>query len=160
MPMRSDMLCARHFSLNEVNLSKYKTYRERVPLHSDAPQEKLTVPNLLDLQVESFKRFLSEGISEELQKISPIVGYGGKYQLEFLEGITLEDPELGYEEMRKRELTYASPLKVPVRLISVETGEVQEQEVFMSDIPLMTNSGTFITNGVQHAMSKISEAIF
>ena len=93
-----------------------------------------------------------KGISEELQKISPIVGYGGKYQLEFLEGITLEDPELPYEEMRKRELTYASPLKVPVRLISVETGEVQEQEVFMSDIPLMTNSGTFLVNGTERVI--------
>jgi DNA-directed RNA polymerase subunit beta len=133
-------------------LSKYKTYRQRVPLHSDAPEEKLTVPNLLDLQVESFKRFLSEGIAEELKKVSPIVGYGGKFQLEFLDGITLGDPELNYEEMRKRELTYASPLKVPVRLISVETGEVQEQEVFLSDIPLMTNSGTFLVNGTERVI--------
>ena len=133
-------------------LSKYKIYRERVPLHSDAPQEKLTVPNLLDLQVESFKRFLNEGIAEELKKISPIVGYGGKYQLEFLDGLTLGDPEFGYEEMRKRELTYASPLKAPVRLISVETGEVQEQEVFLSDIPLMTNSGTFLVNGTERVI--------
>ena len=83
-------------------MSKYKTYRERVPLHDDAPEEKLTVPNLLDLQIESFQRFLKEGINSELQKISPIVGYGGKYQLEFLEGLVLGDPELSYEEMRKR----------------------------------------------------------
>ncbi len=133
-------------------MSKYKTYRERVPLHSDAPEENLAVPNLLDLQVESFKRFLSDGIVEELKKVSPIVGYGGKYQLEFLEGISLGDPELDYEEMRKRELTYASPLKAPVRLISVETGEVQEQEVFLSDIPLMTNSGTFLVNGTERVI--------
>ena len=60
-----------------------------MPLHKNAPQEKLTVPNLLDLQVESFKNFLVEGISEELKNISPIVGYGGKYQLEFLKVLTL-----------------------------------------------------------------------
>ena len=69
-----------------------------------------------------------------------------------MDGITLGDPELNYEEMRKRELTYASPLKAPVRLISVETGEVQEQEVFLSDIPLMTNSGTFLVNGTERVI--------
>jgi DNA-directed RNA polymerase subunit beta len=133
-------------------LSKHKKYRERVLLHDDAPQEKLAVPNLLDLQVASFQRFLKEGIQEELQKISPVVGYGGKYQLEFLEGITLGEPELSYEDMRKRELTYASSLRVPVRLITVETGEIQEQTVFLSDIPLMTNSGTFLVNGTERVI--------
>jgi DNA-directed RNA polymerase subunit beta len=134
------------------NLSKYKTYRERVPLHHDAPNEDLPVPNLLDLQVESFQRFLKQGIEEELKKISPIVGYGGKFQLEFLDGVSLGEPELDYEELRKRELTYASPLKASVRLISIETGEVQEQEVFLSDIPLMTNSGTFLVNGTERVI--------
>ncbi len=133
-------------------MSKHKKYRERVLLHDDAPQEKLAVPNLLDLQVASFQRFLKEGIQEELQKISPVVGYGGKYQLEFLEGITLGEPELSYEDMRKRELTYASSLRVPVRLITVETGEIQEQTVFLSDIPLMTNSGTFLVNGTERVI--------
>lgn len=133
-------------------MSKYKAYRQRVPLHSDAPKETLEVPNLLDLQVESFNRFLHEGIQEELRKISPIIGYGGKFELEFLDGITLGEPEHSYEDMRKRELTYSAPLKVPVRLVSSETGEVQEQDVFLSDIPIMTNSGTFLVNGTERVI--------
>jgi DNA-directed RNA polymerase subunit beta len=134
------------------DLSKYKQYRDRVLLHDNAPEENLSVPNLLDLQVDSFKRFVGEGIAEELKKVSPVIGYGGKYQLEFLDNLRLEDPELDYEEARKNELSYTSSLKVPVRLISTETGEVQEQEVFMSDIPLMTNSGTFLVNGTERVI--------
>ena len=133
-------------------MSKVKTFRNRVPLHKDLPEEKLDIPNLLDLQVVSFKRFLSQGIKEELLSISPIVGYGGKYELHFLEGYTLTDPELDYEEYRKNELTYAASLKVPVRLVSIETGEVQDQDVFLSDIPLMTDSGTFLVNGTERVI--------
>ena len=91
-------------------MSKFKTYRERLPLHKDAPEEDLAVPNLLDLQVQSFQLFLKEGIGQELKKISPVVGYGGKFQLEFLDGVTLGDPDLNFEEARKRELTYSSQI--------------------------------------------------
>jgi len=126
--------------------------RKRVPLDPKTPKEKLDVPCLLDLQVCSYKRFLEEGLQEEFRNISPVVGYGGKFELEFMEGYFLSDPSVSYEECMKREVTYSASLRVPVRLINKETGEVKEQEVFMSDIPLMTEQGTFLINGAERVV--------
>lgn len=126
--------------------------RDRVVLNPDTPEEKIDVPNLLDLQVKSYERFVKEGLKEELLNISPIIGYGGKFELEFHEGYYLSEPELSFEECKRREVTYSASLKVPVRLISHESGEVQEQEVFMSDIPLMTEMGTFLVNGAERVV--------
>ena len=83
-------------------MSKTKTYRKRVLLHKETPKEDLEVPNLLDLQVVSFNKFTDSGIKEELKNVSPIVGFGKKYQLEFLEGYYLSEPELSFEEARAK----------------------------------------------------------
>ncbi|NQY73290.1 MAG: DNA-directed RNA polymerase subunit beta [Candidatus Margulisbacteria bacterium] len=123
--------------------------RQRKPLHSEIPRDVLEIPNLLELQTGSFKKFINEGLKEEFDHISPIVGYGGKYEMEFLPGYRLEKAELSLEECRRREVTYSASLSVPVRLINKETGEIKEQEVFMSDIPVMTDMGTFLINGAE-----------
>ncbi|MDA0776900.1 MAG: DNA-directed RNA polymerase subunit beta [Proteobacteria bacterium] len=126
--------------------------RNRVFLNPEAPKETLDVPNLLEIQTRSYEIFIKDGLKEEFKNVSPIVGYGGKYELEFLEGYYLEDPELSFEECKRREVTYSASLKVPVRLINRETGEIKEQEVFMSDIPLMTDRGTFLVNGAERVV--------
>lgn len=126
--------------------------RIRKMLHPDIPSEIVEVPNLCEIQLNSFDRFISEGLREEFKNISPIVGYGGKLELEFLDGYRLEPPTYNYEECQKREITYCASLRVPVRLINRETGEVKEQEVFMSDIPVMTEMGTFLVNGAERVV--------
>ena len=126
--------------------------RERNRLIKNVSSVEVDVPNLLDLQVKSFERFVKEGLAEELEAISPIVGYGGKFEMEFLDGYYVMDPELDYKECKRREVSYTGALRVPVRLISKETGEIQEQEVFMSDIPLMTDRGTFLINGAERVV--------
>lgn len=127
-------------------------HKNRVALHQDIPKETLDVPNLIEIQINSYKQFFEEGLKEEFQNISPIVGYGGKHELEFLDGYRFEEPTYSYEECKHREITYSASLRVPVRLISRETGEVTEQEVFMSDIPLMTDMGTFLVNGAERVV--------
>jgi len=126
--------------------------RPRVPLHDRSKPELVTVPNLIDIQVGSFKKFISHGLKEEFKTISPIVAYGGKYELEFLETYTLDEPEFSFEECQHRETTYSAALRVPVRLINRETGEITEQTVFMSDIPLMSETGTFLVNGTERVV--------
>ncbi|MBT5856426.1 DNA-directed RNA polymerase subunit beta [bacterium] len=126
--------------------------RQRVFLNDNAPKEEIEVPNLLDLQTKSFDRFVKDGLKEEVLNISPIVGYGGKLEMEFLDGLYLSEPELTYEECKRKEVSYSASLRVPVRLINRETGEVKEQEVFMSDIPLMTEMGTFLVNGAERVV--------
>lgn len=126
--------------------------RPRVQLHSQSKPDVVETPNLIEIQVKSFKRFLEEGLLEEFRNISPIVAYGGKYEMEFLDGYRLEDPEYSFEECQHREITYSASLRVPVRLINRETGEVVEQEVFMSDIPVMSAMGTFLVNGTERVV--------
>jgi DNA-directed RNA polymerase subunit beta len=121
-------------------------------LHSQSKPDVVETPNLIEIQVKSFKRFLEEGLLEEFRNISPIVAYGGKYEMEFLDGYRLEDPEYSFEECQHREITYSASLRVPVRLINRETGEVVEQEVFMSDIPVMSAMGTFLVNGTERVV--------
>jgi DNA-directed RNA polymerase subunit beta len=121
-------------------------------LHSQSKPDVVETPNLIEIQVKSFKRFLEEGLLEEFRNISPIVAYGGKYEMEFLDGYRLEDPEYSFEECQHREITYSASLRVPVRLINRETGEVVEQEVFMSDIPVMSDMGTFLVNGTERVV--------
>ena len=129
-------------------MNKHKL-KKRVLFHKIEKKELVDVPNLIEVQVNSFKRFIEEGIKEELKSISPVVGYGGKYELEFLENYVLEEPSVSYADCVKREVTYSAPLRVPVRLINKETGEIKEQDVFMSDIPMMTDQGTFLINGAE-----------
>ncbi len=126
--------------------------RPKVPLHEQSKPEIVDIPNLIDIQVKSFEKFLAQGLKEEFKNISPIVAYGGKYELEFAEGYHLDEPEYSFEECQHREITYSASLRVPVRLINRETGEVTEQEVFMSDIPIMSDTGTFLVNGTERVV--------
>ncbi len=126
--------------------------RKRVNLHPDVAFQEPEVPDLLEIQLDSFKKFLEVGLKEEFKNISPIVAYGGKYELEFLENYHLEEPEYSFEECKHREITYSASLRVPVRLINRETGEITEQEVFMSDIPIMSDKGTFLVNGAERVV--------
>tara|TARA_Y100001970_G_scaffold290551_1_gene424659 strand:- start:7264 stop:10467 length:3204 start_codon:yes stop_codon:yes gene_type:complete len=126
--------------------------RERVRLNKETNRDNLTPPNLIDVQIASFKRFLSEGIKDELANISPIVGCGGKLELEFLDNYKFEEPEYSFEECQVREVTYCSALKVPIRLTNKETGEVIDQEALLSDIPMMSRFGTFLINGAERVI--------
>ncbi|AEF93108.1 DNA-directed RNA polymerase subunit beta [Desulfotomaculum nigrificans CO-1-SRB] len=114
-------------------------------------REVLELPNLIEVQRNSYEWFLQEGLREVFQDISPIQDFTGNLILEFLD-YTLGDPKYSVEECKERDVTYAAPLRVKVRLINKETGEVKEQEVFMGDFPLMTDKGTFIINGAERVI--------
>lgn len=110
------------------------------------------MPNLIDIQTSSYDWFLKEGLHEVFEDISPIRDYAGNLSLEFID-YSLSDPQkYSQEECKERDVTYAAPLKVRVRLVNRETGEVKEQEVFMGDFPLMTEKGTFIYNGAERVI--------
>ena len=133
-------------------MKKNNYIRKRELFYKSDRKELVDVPNLIELQLNSFDNFFKEGIREELQNISPILGAGGKYELEFLDGYNFDAPTANYEECLQKEITYSSSLRVPVRLINTETGEVKEQEIFMSDIPRMTDKGTFLINGAERVI--------
>ena len=111
----------------------------------------LELPKLIEVQLKSFHWFLEEGFAELFQEISPIVSFNKNLELHFL-GYRFDDPKYPENECRERDMTYASPLWVNVRLINKETGEIQEQEVFMGDFPLMTENGTFVINGAERVV--------
>jgi DNA-directed RNA polymerase subunit beta len=111
----------------------------------------LELPKLIEVQLKSFQGFLDEGLAELFQEISPIVSFNKNLELHFLD-YRFDDPKYPEKECRERDMTYASPLWVNVRLINKETGEIQEQEVFMGDFPLMTENGTFVINGAERVV--------
>ncbi|HWQ73236.1 MAG TPA: DNA-directed RNA polymerase subunit beta [Desulfitobacteriaceae bacterium] len=114
-------------------------------------REVLGMPNLIEIQQNSYRWFLEEGLREMFRDISPIQDFTGNLVLEFID-YNLGDPKYEVEECKERDVTYAAPLRVKVRLINKETGEVKEQEVFMGDFPLMTDKGTFIINGAERVI--------
>lgn len=114
-------------------------------------KEVMEMPNLIEIQRKSFEWFLNEGLLETFRDISPIQDFTGNLVLEFVD-YTLGEPKWDVDECKERDVTYAAPLKVKVRLINKETGEVKEQEVFMGDFPLMTEDGTFIINGAERVV--------
>lgn len=114
-------------------------------------KEVLELPNLIEIQQKSYEWFLDEGLKEMFQEISPIQDFTGNLVLEFID-YSLGEPKYDVEESKERDVTYAAPLRVKVRLINRETGEVKEQEVFMGDFPLMTETGTFIINGAERVI--------
>ncbi|MBY7141675.1 DNA-directed RNA polymerase subunit beta [Virgibacillus sp. NKC19-3] len=113
--------------------------------------EVLELPNLIEIQTASYQWFLEEGLREMFKDISPIEDFTGNLSLEFVD-YTLEEPKYPVDESKERDVTYNAPLRVKVRLINNETGEVKEQEVFMGDFPLMTDTGTFIINGAERVI--------
>lgn len=114
-------------------------------------KEVLEVPNLIEIQQKSYEKFLDNDLIELFQDISPISDFTGNLSLEFID-YSLGEPKYSVDESKERDVTYAAPLRVKVRLINKETGEVKEQEVFMGDFPLMTETGTFIINGAERVI--------
>ena len=114
-------------------------------------KEVLEVPNLIEIQKQSYQKFLDEGLREIFRDISPIQDFTGNLVLEFID-YSLGEPKYTVEEAKERDVTYAAPLRVKVRLLNKETGEVKEQDVFMGDFPLMTETGTFIINGAERVI--------
>lgn len=113
--------------------------------------EALELPDLIEVQRSSYDWFLSQGLRETFQDISPITDFTGNLVLEFFD-YSLGEPKYSVEDCKERDATYSVPLKVKVRLIHKETGEVKEQEVFMGDFPKMTENGTFIINGAERVI--------
>jgi len=114
-------------------------------------KEVMDMPHLLDIQRNSYEWFLKEGLQEIFQDISPIQDFTGNLVLSF-EDFSLGEPKYALDECKERDVTLAAPLRVNVRLINRETGEIKEQEVFMGDFPLMTDTGTFIINGAERVI--------
>jgi DNA-directed RNA polymerase subunit beta len=114
--------------------------------------EVVSMPNLIQIQIDSYNWFIEEGLREVFEDISPIRDYADNLVLEFIGHSLNDEPKYDQEECKDRDVTYSSPLKVKVRLVTKETGDVKEQEVFMGDFPLMTEKGTFIYNGAERVV--------
>jgi len=116
-------------------------------------KEVLQMPNLIEVQKDSYNWFLTDGLKEAFADISPIEDYGGKLSLEFMD-FTLSEDDVKYsiDECKQRDATYAAPLKVKVRLYNKENDEISEHEIFMGDLPIMTATGTFVINGAERVI--------
>ena len=112
----------------------------------------LELPNLLEVQTKSFKWFLEEGLGEVLRDVSPITDFSGNLKIEFLSYSIDQKPKYTVEECKERDVNYAAPLRVTVRLTNKQTGEVQNSDIFMGEIPLMTETGTFVINGAERVI--------
>ena len=133
--------------VHEVQMGKLRTR-----MSFSRIDEVLDMPNLIEVQKNSYKRFLTEDLKEVLADVSPITDYSENLVLEFVDYSLDGTPKNTVERCKERDLTYAAPLKVFVRLKNRETGEIKESEVFMGDFPLMTEHGTFIINGAERVI--------
>ena len=114
--------------------------------------DSIEMPNLIQVQKDSYNWFVEEGLGEVLRDVSPIVDYSGNLVLEFLDYYMEEKTKYTLEEAKERDATYSTRLHVKVRLINRETGEIKEQEIYLGDFPLMTDSGTFVINGAERVV--------
>ena len=130
-----------------VGVHDVKMGKDRIRKSFATIDEVVDMPDLIEVQKNSYKRFLEEDLREVLNDVSPIYDFNGNLKLEFVDYSLDKTPKNTIEECRERDMTYATALKVLVRLTNNETGEVKESEVFMGDFPLMTENGTFIING-------------
>ena len=137
----------------EKNRIRSVTNGKAMRMSYQRQKEVLEMPNLIEVQKDSYQWFLDEGLNEVFEDISPIADYSGKLSLEFV-GFTLCEDEKKYtiEQCKERDATYAAPLKVKVRLHNKENGEITTHEIFMGDLPLMTETGTFIINGAERVI--------
>ena len=110
------------------------------------------MPNLIKVQKDSYDWFVKEGLGEVLKDISPIIDYSGNLILEFFDYYMEDTTKYSLEEAKERDATYATRLHVKVRLINKETGEIKEQEIYLGDFPLMTDTGTFVINGAERVV--------
>ena len=125
-----------------------KTLRKNFARH----EEIMAMPNLLEIQKKSYKWFLETGLREVFADVASISDYAGNLDLSFIDYTMDEKPKYDVEECKARDATYAAPMKVRVRLLNKETGEIKEQEIFMGDFPLMTHGGTFVINGAERVV--------
>ncbi len=137
----------------EKNRIRPITNGKSIRMSYSRQKEVLQMPNLIEVQTDSYKWFLDEGLKEVFDDISPITDYSGHLSLEFVD-FTLCTDETKYtiEECKERDATYAAPLKVKVRLHNKETDEINEHEIFMGDLPIMTRTGTFVINGAERVI--------
>ncbi len=137
----------------EKNRIRSVTNGKAMRMSYQRQKEVLEMPNLIEVQKDSYQWFLDEGLNEVFEDISPIADYSGKLSLEFV-GFTLCEDEKKYtiEQCKERDATYAAPLKVKVRLHNKENGEITTHEIFMGDLPLMTATGTFVINGAERVI--------
>ena len=110
------------------------------------------MPNLIEVQKNSYQWFLDEGLKEVFHDIGTIEDYTGNLALSFVDFRLDKEPKYSIKECKERDVTYAAPLRVTARLLNKETGEVKDQEIFMGDFPLMTDAGTFVINGAERAI--------
>ncbi len=115
-------------------------------------EEILEIPNMLKIQKDSYKWFLDTGLREVFKDVGVITDFSGKLELSFLDYSMEDKPKYTIEQCKERDATYARPMKVRVRLRNTETGEIKEQEIFMGDLPIMTNGGTFVINGAERVI--------
>ena len=113
--------------------------------------EVIDMPNLIEVQKNSYKWFLDQGLKEVFHDVATIEDFTGNLALEFID-YRLGEPKYTIKECNERDATYAAPLRVTARLLNKETGEVKEQEIFMGDFPLMTDAGTFVNNGAERVI--------
>ena len=110
------------------------------------------MPDLTEIQKKSFEWFLKEGLKEELLAFSPIKDYTGRLEFHFLPNYTFDNPKYTLEEARLHDASYTKQLRIMMRLINRDTGEIKEQEVYVGDIPMMTDRGTFVINGAERVI--------
>ncbi|MBC7473790.1 MAG: DNA-directed RNA polymerase subunit beta [Candidatus Sericytochromatia bacterium] len=136
--------------LQSVTESKIDAKRVHVYDASSSNLDRL--PDLIEIQKDSFSWFLKEGLPEELESFSPIQDYSGRLELHLLPNFRLGTAKYSVEECRIRDVTYSGSLRIPVQLVNKVTGEIKEQEIFVGELPLMTNRGTFIVNGAERVI--------
>ncbi len=137
----------------EKNRIRSVTAGKSIRMSYQRQKEVLEMPNLIEVQKDSYQWFLDEGLKEVFDDISPIADYGGKLSLEFIDfSLREEEAKYNIEACKERDMTYAAPLKVKVRLINRENDEINEHEIFMGDLPLMTATGTFVINGAERVI--------
>ena len=139
---REEAEIMKYVGVHDVNMGKGRVRKSFASI-----DEVVEMPDLIEVQKNSYERFLKEDLREVLNDVSPIYDFNGNLKLEFVDYSLDKTPKYSLEECRERDMTYATALKVLVRLTNNETGEVKESEVFMGDFPLMTEHGTFIING-------------
>ena len=133
-------------------MAKDKMYGKTLRKNFARHEEIMEMPNLLELQKKSYRWFLDEGLQEVFTDVASITNYAGNLELSFIGYKMDEAPKYDVEECKARDATYAAPLKVNVRLYNNQTQEIKEQEIFMGDFPLMTQSGTFVINGAERVV--------
>lgn len=127
------------------------TFQKRIHVYDTATSLD-RLPDLIEIQKNSFQWFLKEGLPEELQSFSPIQDYSGRLELHLMPNFKLGSPKYGVEECKIRDVTYSGSLRIPVQLVNKITGEIKEQEIFVGELPLMTDRGTFIVNGAERVI--------